>query len=192
MEANILMLEENFTLQCNYANVRAPVLHCPPLTLDNALHHSITCGRPWNTHWELKKRESTQIRCFSSRRTWKKKKNRLWLWNALWDPCPVQAHAQRSTNIHGDSTSFFLPPSPQAKFLNSLEEKNTQSNTFIHSSGKCGLRNNDLLWLIFHLSAPSKQLTEVLWRKCKLKHFFPPLFGGGDGTDAVLCNMWML
>lgn len=85
-------------------------------------------------------------------------------------PCP-----RTRTEIHKHSRGqhfLLFPPSPQAKFLNSLEEKNTQSNTFIHSSGKCGLRNNDLLWLIFHLSAPSKQLTEVLWRKCKLKHFF--------------------
>lgn len=74
------------------------------------------------------------------------------------------------TNIHYTHTRaqrfLFYLPLPQAKFLNSLEEKNTQSNTHMHSSGKCGLRNNDLLWLIFHLSAQGKQLTEVLWRKC--------------------------
>lgn len=92
--------------------------------------------------------------------------------------------APRSTNIHKDSTSFFLPPSPQAKFFNSLEEKNTQSNTFIHSSGKCGPRNNDLLWLIFHLSAPSKQLTEVLWRKCWPKHF---IFSAGVTGHMPFC-----
>lgn len=79
------------------------------------------------------------------------------------------------------------PLSPQAKIPQFIRGEKHTVQHFIHSSGKCGLRNNDLLWLIFHLSAQGKQLTEVLCRKCKLRHFFFPPGQAEQQGSYCLC-----
>lgn len=106
-----------------------------------------------------------------------------WCWNAPPDTTTEtysllkpSMQSNRYANTQEDSASFFFfsPPPllPQAKIPQFIRGEKHTVQHFIHSSGKCGLRNNDLLWLIFHLSAQGKQLTEVLCRKCKLRHFF--------------------
>lgn len=105
----------------------------------------------------------------------------------------LKVHSNRYANTPEDSASifFFLPPPllPQAKIPQFIRGEKHTVQHFIHSSGKCGLRNNDLLWLIFHLSAQGKQLTEVLCRKCKLRHFFslPAKQSNRAVTVCALC-----